>query len=95
MFASLGRAERMIFDGLLWKTPEQPNTACTSANLRMYGYLGVRREAEPVNQAEKAEDDLEAARDAKQELSMCRKPAEFERWAIKWGPVLCQMLGAR
>ena len=62
--------------------------------LKAYGYLGVRREAEPVNQAEVAEDNATAAREAKQELSMCRKPAEFERWAIKWGRTLCEIAGA-
>ena len=56
--------------------------------LKAWGYLGVRREAEKPNNAATAQQALD-------EWRACRKPAEFERWAIKWGPVLCQMLGAR
>lgn len=55
---------------------------------------GVRREPEPVNQAEQAEDNATLAREAREELRLCRRSYEFERWAIKWGPVLCRMLGA-
>jgi len=41
-----------------------------------------------------APDNATIAREAREELRMCRRSYEFERWAIKWGPVLCQMLGA-
>ena len=53
------------------------------------GYLGVRREAEKP-------DNTATAQQALDELRACQtKPAESERWFYKWGPVLCQMLGAR
>lgn len=41
-----------------------------------------------------APDNATIAREAREELRKCRRSYEFERWAIKWGPVLCQMLGA-
>ena len=85
----------VMWTGANWVAKGPAANAMETRQMMEWGYLGVRREAEPVNQAEKAEDDLEAAREAKQELSMCRKPAEFERWAIKWGRTLCEIAGAR
>lgn len=36
-----------------------------------------------------------AAQEALNELRMCRKSYQFERWSIKWGKPLTEMLGAR
>jgi len=35
------------------------------------------------------------AQEALDELRMCRKSYQFERWSIKWGRPLTEMLGAR
>lgn len=78
----------------LWHSPANHELTFTTEHLRRCGYLGVRREPTPVNQAEQAEDNDTLAREAREELRMCRRSYEFERWAIKWGPVLCQMMGA-
>jgi len=74
---------------------------CSTEAMKAIGYLGVRREPErltPSDTAEtlarSAEDNDTLAREAREELRMCRRSYEFERWAIKWGPVLCQMMGA-
>jgi hypothetical protein len=81
-----GAKRTMVLPASRWDCPGE--FVCrTTIDLQGDGWLGVRREAEKA-------DNAATAREARQELSMCRKPAEFERWAIKWGPTLCEIAGA-
>lgn len=96
-----GEKRSLWWNGKKWSDDQFAPWQRTTEQVREMGYLGVRREPEkltPSDTAEilarSAEDNAAIAREAREELRMCRRSYEFERWAIKWGPVLCQMLGA-
>lgn len=78
-----------MWTGEKWVAKGPPGGAIEPLEVISWGYLGVRREAEKPDSAATAQQALD-------ELRACQtKPAESERWFYKWGPVLCQMLGAR
>ena len=79
----------VMWTGANWVAKGPAAHATETRQMMKYGYLGVRREAEKPDNAATAQQALD-------ELRACQtKPAESERWFYKWGPVLCQMLGAR
>jgi hypothetical protein len=72
------------------------NTVRSTEELVKIGYLGVRREqAKPEPKPDEEVGDAMIAQEALNELRMCRKSYQFERWSIKWGKPLTEMLGAR
>jgi hypothetical protein len=93
--------KQALWTGDVWVTKGNTAPPIDQWEAIAIGYLGVRREQATLTPTPRPltpdPDDGNAmvAQEALNELRMCRKSYQFERWSIKWGRPLTERLGAR